>query len=233
MAFTGNSDDGIRLHTLDVGSKQRCLLVEVGNYKEYVPLVRERIDLQLMSEGGHLVAGQRCRVAYKAVDATGLGINVKATVTDEQGNVVAESKAAHCGMGFFYITAQPEHTYKMTCITADGRQVSAILPKAHTDIPALSVAQNNGRIMVSVLRPDASSTQSDEWLIVHQGGTPLFANRVASPSLSFSNDMFRDGIVHFVLADNNMNIISERLVFVWRSTDVYDSDNSSAVAAHT
>ena len=231
MAFTGNSDDGIRLHTLDVGSKQRCLLVEVGNYKEYVPTVRERIDLQLMPEGGHLVAGQRCRVAYKAVDATGLGINVKATVTDEHGNVVAESKAAHCGMGFFYITAQPEHSYKIMCITADGRQVSAILPKAHTDVPALSVVQNNGRIMVGVLRPHASSTQSDEWLIVHQGGAPLFANRVASPSLSFSNDIFRDGIVHIVLADNSMNIISERLVFVWRGTDVYDSDNSVAVSS--
>lgn len=115
----------------------------------------------------------------------------------------------------------------------DGRQVSAILPKAHTDVSTLSVAQNNGRIMVGVLRSEASSTQSDEWLIVHQGGAPLFANRVTSSSLSFSNDMFRDGIVHIVLADNNMNIISERLVFVWRGTDVYDSDNSSAVAAHT
>ena len=231
MAFTGNSDDGIRLHTIDVGSKQRCLLVEAGNYKEYVPLVRERIDLQLMPEGGHLVARQRCRMAYKAVDATGLGINVKATVTDEQGNVVAESNAAHCGMGFFYITAQPEHSYKMTCITADGRQVSAILPKAHTDVPALSVAQNNGRIMVSVLRPYDSSTQSNEWLIVHQGGAPLFANRVASPSLSFSNDMFRNGIVHFVLADNSMNIISERLVFVWRGNEVHDSDDAVAVSS--
>lgn len=231
MTFTGNSDDGIRLHTLDVGSKQRCLLVEVGNYKEYVPTVRERIDLQLMPEGGHLVAGQRCRVAYKAVDANGLGINVKATVTDEHGNVVAESKAAHCGMGFFYITAQPEHSYKIMCIADDGRQISAILTKAHTDVPALSVAQNNGRIMVGVLRPDDSSTQSNEWLIVHQGGASLFANRVTSPSLSFSNDMFRDGIVHFVLTDNSMNIISERLVFVWRGTDVYDSDNSVAVSS--
>lgn len=231
MAFTGNSDDGIRLHTLDIGSKQRCLLVEVGNYKEYVPLVRERIDLQLMPEGGHLVAGQRCRVAYKAVDATGLGIYVKATVTDELGNVVAESKAVHCGMGFFYITAQPKHSYKITCMAADGRQISAILPKAHTDVSTLAVAQNNGRIMVGVLRPGASTTNGNEWLIVHQGGAPLFANSVASSSLSFSNDMFRDGIVHIVLADNSMNIISERLVFVWSSNEVYDSDEGVAVSS--
>lgn len=231
MAFTGNSDDGIRLHTLDIGSKQRCLLVEVGNYKEYVPLVRERIDLQLMPEGGHLVAGQRCRVAYKAVDATGLGIYVKTTVTDELGNVVAESKAAHCGMGFFYITAQPKHSYKITCMAVDGRQASAVLPKVRTDVPALSVVQNNGRIMVGVLRPDASTTNGNEWLIVHQGGAPLFANRVTSSSLSFSNDMFRDGIVHIVLADNSMNIISERLVFVWSGNEVYDSDDAVAVSS--
>ena len=85
--------------------------------------------------------------------------------------------------------------------------------------------------MVGVLRPDASTPNGNEWLIVHQGGAPLFANSVASSSLSFSNDMFRDGIVHIVLADNSMNIISERLVFVWSGNELYDSDEGVAVSS--
>ena len=37
--------------------------------------------------------------------------------------------------------------------------------------------------------------------------------------------------MHIVLADNSMNIISERLVFVWSGNEVYDSDENVAVSS--
>lgn len=67
MSFTGNTDKGISLHAVDMDGNRRCLLVEIGNYKEYVPINQKDIDLQLMPEGGHLIMGQQCRVAYKTV----------------------------------------------------------------------------------------------------------------------------------------------------------------------
>lgn len=66
-----------------------------------------------------MVSGQRCRVAYKAVAHTGLGVDMMAKVMDDQGTVVAENSATHCGMGIFYLTPQPGRSYHVVCTSRD------------------------------------------------------------------------------------------------------------------
>jgi len=225
VAFTGNTAKGVRIHTLDIGSKQQCLLVRVGNYEEFVPVVRQRIDLQLMPEGGHTVVGQRCRVAYKAVSQNGIGIDMKAVVIDGRGDTVAVSERTHRGMGMFYITPESDHSYKVMCTASDGCTATATLPKAELHVPSLSVAQNSGSIIVSILRPEGYIPQSPLWLVAHQGGVPLFTKQMNQSSVRFERSVFRDGIAHFVLVDNNFNIVSERLAFVWNGSGVYATAN--------
>ena len=225
VAFTGNTAKGVRIHTLDIGSKQQCLLVRVGNYEEFVPVVRQRIDLQLMPEGGHTVVGQRCRVAYKAVSQNGIGIDMKAVVIDGRGDTVAVSERTHRGMGMFYITPESDHSYKVMCTASDGCTATATLPKAELHVPSLSVAQNSGSIIVSILRPEGYIPQSPLWLVAHQGGVPLFTKQMNQSSVRFERSVFRDGIAHFVLVDNNYSIVSERLVFVWNGSGVYATAN--------
>lgn len=215
MAFTGSSDKGVSLHSVDMGANRGCLLVEVGNYSEFVTMDKDGIDLQLMPEGGQLVMGRRCRVAYKTVAEDGLGIDMKATVTDDMGNVVAESGATHRGMGMFYITAQPGRTYKVTCVAADGQTCVAKMPEAKTGACALSVTQTGNKVIAGIVGFDVTQATGKLWLVVHQGGAPLYAKVVESGSVSFARGMFHDGIAHFMLADDMMRIISERMVFVW------------------
>lgn len=231
VAFTGNTADGINIHKLDVGSRQRYLLVQVGNYEEYLPVTNDKIDLQVMPEGGHMIMGKMCRVAYKTVARTGLGINMAAVVTDEKGTIVAENQKTHCGMGMFYITPEPDHEYKITCTSADGQTISTRLPKASDDIPALAISQNSNNIVANILSPDSGKRPSTLWLVVHQGGAPVYAHSVNDmPVLKFSRQLFHDGIVHFVLADQDMNIISERLVFVWKGNDVIANNNVKTIS---
>lgn len=84
-----------------------------------------------------MVSGQRCRVAYKTVAHTGLGVDMMAKVMDDQGTVVAENSATHCGMGIFYLTPQPGRSYNVVCTSRDGRTATASLPKAETKAPSL------------------------------------------------------------------------------------------------
>ena len=215
IAFTGNSERGINIHALDIGSKRHCILVQIGNYGEYVPLTHAQIDLQIMPEGGHLVMGQRCRMAYKAVENTGRGIDMTAVVTDEKERVVGTSSTSHRGMGMVSFEPQPGHSYRLTCTAADGRTAVRTLPKAMTDIPTLSVVQNSSKITVRIVEPDAMLPKADRWLIVHQGGAPLYAKQTKSTTVSFPRSLFHDGIVNFLLANDKMKIISERIAFVW------------------
>lgn len=225
VAFTGNTDEGVKIHAADVGSRQRSLLVEVGNYSEYVAVARQRIDVQIMPEGGNLVMGQRCRVAYKAVAATGLGVDVAATVTDDRGSMVAESAASHLGMGMFYIVPQPGRSYRLECTAPDGQTVVKALPEARADVPSLSVAQNSSSVMVSVVSPQAFAAQGRMWIVVHQGGAPLYVQPVGEGLMRFDRKSFRDGIADILLVDGNANVVSERLCFVWNGGDVCSPAN--------
>ncbi len=224
VAFTGSPDKGVSLHAVDMGANRSCLLVEVGNYSEFVTIDKDGIDLQLMPEGGQLVMGQRCRVAYKTVAEDGLGIDMKATVTDDMGNVVAESGATHRGMGMFYITTQPGRTYKVTCVAAGGQTAVAKLPEAKAGACALRVTQTVSNVIAGIVGYDGTRMSGKLWLVVHQGGAPLYAKEVESESVSFARGMFHDGIAHFILADDMMRIVSERMAFVWNGNGVCGED---------
>lgn len=228
MAFTGSSDKGVSLHAVDMGANRGCLLVEVGNYSEFVTIDNDGIDLQLMPEGGHLVMGRRCRVAYKTVAEDGLGIDMKATVTDDMGNVVAESGATHRGMGMFYITPQPGRTYKVTCVAADGQTAVTKVPEAKRGACALCVTQTGNKVIAGIVGYGTASSSGKLWLVVHQGGAPLYAKEVESESVSFARGMFHDGIAHFMLADDMMRIVSERMAFVWNGNGVCGDDATVA-----
>jgi hypothetical protein len=236
VAFTGSTERGIDIHAIDANPSRRSLLVQVGNYEEYVSVPSGRIDLQLMPEGGHAVVGRRCRVAYKAVADTGLGLGMTAVVTDDKGNIVAENTATHLGMGMFSYVPQPGRSYTITCTSADGRTASSRLPKASLAIPSLSVVQNGSSLIVSVLRPNISygattATPHDTlWLVVHQGGAPLCVRQIDGAAIRFRRDVFRDGIVHVMLADNRMNILSERLAFVWNGRNVCNAAGTVGVS---
>lgn len=225
IVTTGNTDEGVRLHMADIGRNRCCLLVEVGNYREFVPVRHGRIDLQLMPEGGNLIMGQRCRVAYKTVADNGLGIDMHAVVTDDSGNVVAESGATHLGMGMFYFTPQKGRAYKVSCRSVDGQTAEALLPEAKTDSYSLCVTQTNNNVIANIVGYGGLSDVGKLWIVVHQGGAPLYVRKVESGSLGFARRMFNNGIAHFILADSNMNIVSERMVFVWNRDGAFDDSS--------
>lgn len=225
IVTTGNTDEGVRLHMADIGRNRCCLLVEVGNYREFVPVRHGRIDLQLMPEGGNLIMGQRCRVAYKTVADNGLGIDMHAVVTDDSENVVAESGSTHLGMGMFYFTPQKGRVYKVSCRSVDGQTAEALLPEAKTDSYSLCVTQTNNNVIANIVGYAGLSDVGKLWIVVHQGGAPLYVRKVESGSLGFARRMFNNGIAHFILADSNMNIVSERMVFVWNRDGAFDDSS--------
>lgn len=225
IVTTGNTDEGVRLHMADIGRNRCCLLVEVGNYREFVPVRHGRIDLQLMPEGGNLIMEQRCRVAYKTVADNGLGIDMHAVVTDDSGHVVAESGATHLGMGMFYFTPQKGRVYKVSCRSVDGQTAEALLPEAKTDSYSLCVTQTNNNVIANIVGYGGLSDVGKLWIVVHQGGAPLYVRKVESGSLGFARRMFNNGIAHFILADSNMNIVSERMVFVWNRDGAFDDSS--------
>ena len=54
----------------------------------------------------------RTKVAFKAINSNGMGVDVKGTITDETNKEVAQFTSQHLGMGMFYMQPEPGKTYK-------------------------------------------------------------------------------------------------------------------------
>ena len=113
-----------------------------GNYYVEPPTIRQRlektpeeirpetvklrrINCEFYPEGGHLVLGKPCRVAFKVTDDTGLGIDADG-VLDDTGITFS---TVHDGMGWFTFTPTTRRS-NVTITTLDGKSKSFSLPVA-------------------------------------------------------------------------------------------------------
>ena len=122
---------------------------EEGNYYESSPVITlkrsetsefrpkteklRKINASFYPEGGHLVIGKPCRVAFKVTDDTGFGVDATGTV---EGSDITFS-TIHDGMGSFTFTPQQRRTEVE--ITVDGDSKSFSLPQAETSGYVISV----------------------------------------------------------------------------------------------
>ncbi|WP_295674759.1 MG2 domain-containing protein [uncultured Mucilaginibacter sp.] len=85
-------------------------------------------DIQFFPEGGSLVAGIPCKVAFKATGANGLGIDIKGSIVDNDNRQVATFASSHLGMGYFYFEPAEGKTYSAEINYPEGRADNIKLP---------------------------------------------------------------------------------------------------------
>lgn len=84
--------------------------------------------LQFFPEGGNLVAGIQSKVAFKAVGADGLGVNLKGVILDGDNKEVAKIESSHMGMGAFDLLPEDGKKYKAKITYSNGQQATVNLP---------------------------------------------------------------------------------------------------------
>ena len=197
-------------------SKEKVLLVQAGNYKEFVYLdTKPDFDVSFLPEGGNLVAGTMNRVAFKAVNSQGQGEDVWGTVRDERDSVLLSFHSLHRGMGTFPFVPQVNKTYSVICENAAGKIKQFTLPKA-TEGYGLQVNEVRGKYYAKVLRGKSVSLDDSLYILVHQQGWPVQIHRYGSDTdvYAFDADKFLQGSASFLLMNSKGQILNERMVFV-------------------
>ena len=70
-----------------------------------------KADIQFLPESGHLIAGVKNKVAFKAIGGNGMGIDIQGIIKSSRGGTVASFASLHRGMGAFSFVPQPGETY--------------------------------------------------------------------------------------------------------------------------
>jgi hypothetical protein len=175
-------------------------------------------DVQFFPESGSLVNGITSRVAFKAIGIDGLGLNIKAKITDNDNKEVADIETLHAGMGNFLLRPEAGKTYSANIVFADGTAKTVALPKAINEGYVLNVYQPNKDSVLVRISASAKMLPTAINLIVHSNGEIMSASAVKiekpTTSIWLEKSSFPTGIAQFTIFNINGEPLNERIAFI-------------------
>jgi hypothetical protein len=179
-------------------------------------------DLQFFPESGTFLAGVPNQVGFKAIKSSGLGVDVKGSIIDEQNNEITTFTSSFAGMGSFYITPENGKNYKAKVTFKDGTVKTFTLPKAAPSAIGLQVANSTAdAINLKIIATEAffEANKEKSFFIVAQNTNVVYY--AAKTSLKnqviitkIPKKSFPSGILQLTLFDEKGAPVSERLAFV-------------------
>jgi len=189
--------------------------------EQQVQETNQKPDLQFFPEGGNLVTGIRSKVAFKAIDANGSGIDVKGTILDNNNKEVCQLASMHLGMGYFYLYPEEGETYKAKLTFADGTQDTIELPKPDTSGIALTVNNNSKSVISFILSANdnyiLANKHKNFLLLIYSGGKAITYNfklDAQTITLDMQKHLLHPGITRITLFSPDNEPLCERILFI-------------------
>ena len=190
------------------------LLVMCDEYAKYIRLPRSvaEYDVTFHPEGGYVVPGEACRVAFKAIDSYGMGIPIAGIVTDSLGNEVTRFRSIHTGMGYFTFVPQEGMRYHAECVAPrSGVTATFALPEANPEAAVIS-ADIVGDTLIDI--SVKGNCPDDAIMAIQERGLLIYATTLDNNmKLRVRCNGLQEGILQVLLLDGGLHPLSERLLF--------------------
>lgn len=186
-------------------------------YSRFLPIYtcNEDYDVSFYPEGGYLLNGQDCRIAFKALGRTGNASAISLDIVDETGEIITSSRTLHEGMGTFMLTPEAGKSYVAKCTNEFGHSKEFKLPLVdNMALHGLRVDVQRDNFRVSLL--SAMGAPSEPlYLVAHVRGIIVLAEEWKEPQKKYllPKQYFPMGVVQFLLLNQEGRILSERLAF--------------------
>jgi hypothetical protein len=205
--------------------KQNLIVWNLKEQKaeEYIRQLKERdIDFQFLPEGGTFIEGIKTKMAFKATDQNGVGLDVRGVVSDDLGNTVTEFQSTFNGMGSFFIEPEKGRKYSAILTVTGNKTLKMELPVPAEEGAHISVnpfPSDSVHVVIHALSSPTTANPSGTFYLVAQSNGIVFWNSEiqttnGTSSFSIGKDKLPTGIVEFTLFDQNLIPRCERLVFV-------------------
>lgn len=180
-------------------------------------------DLQLLPEGGHLLANAQNTIGVKLIDGNGKGIFFSdAKVLNSENHVVTTFKANQFGMAKFNLTFKSGENYTVKVQLENGKPLSVKLQKP--DLHGLAFSINNlvaNTVYVSVRTNPSSLNQvagKKFYVAFHREGllesVPfVFPKNKTNITLQISKKFFSSGVNIITIFNQDFKPLLERQVF--------------------
>lgn len=187
-----------------------------------------KIALDIMPEGGNLIAGHTQRVAFKAMGDDGLGVDVQARLVNAAGDVIKETASRHLGMGYLLVNADAGEELWLEAFTADGLSCRTKLPEALEQGVTMSVNQHKGVVLIQPFVTPGINIENMALALYGAGNLMVIELADATP-IRISSQSLKPGVVNIALIDRESRcVLAERLIFI-RDRNIPDIDISATV----
>lgn len=186
-----------------------------------VPVLVERhqkIDLQFLPEGGHIVAGINTLMGFKAIGEDGKAKQVSGRILDKKGNDVSVFSSLANGMGSFNFI--PQVSEKYTAILLQPERVETVfeLPAVVGEGTVLHIKNEQRRDVIEInisASPNALHADSTYYLVGMSRGLLSYAEKLIDPEakLEIPKMRFPSGVTKFTLLRGRQPL-NERMVFI-------------------
>lgn len=172
--------------------------------------------LQFFPEGGNLVSDVPCKIAFKATDEFGKGINFNGTLLNSLNQEIATFKPLKFGIGNFILNAKSDEKYKVKIKLDNGEEYLNEFMPVSTNACALKLSETaSGEIDIHVV--DALKSNELIYLIAHSQHETKIAQAIelkhGIADFRFNKDKLGNGITHITLFNEKMKPLCERLYF--------------------
>jgi hypothetical protein len=184
--------------------------------KDFQSSEKEKV-VQFFPEGGNLVNGLDCRIAFKATNKLGYGIDVTGEIYDESGKKIVNIESKHLGMGVFNFVPDNKHRYYAKITFQDGKSEKFDLPAIQTKGYVIMVNANAGDQIRLNIRTNVDT--DNDIIIVGQARSEIRymskAQYKGKPiNINIPKKSFPAGIAQITLFNGDGEAVCERLVFV-------------------
>ena len=198
----------------DVFFEKQLTIFNLADVPTVERTAKNEYDIHFFPEGGELVNGLSTKVAFKALDKDGKGIEVKGVVVNQKNDTVARLNTFKLGMGSFVFKPEANFTYRAIVNSVQKVIVIKELPKAKAQgySMGLSVLNDQVKVLVNTNLNTPSLT-----LIAHNNKLNSFVVQAEVKEGKFEflipKSKIADGVVSFTLFDQTGVAVCERLYF--------------------
>lgn len=176
----------------------------------------ETFEVSFHPEGGNLIPGTAQRVVIRAVNGTGLETEVSGRIVDDTQQEVAVFPFTVNGLGVVTFEPRAGRRYTAVCENKEGRTRSFPLPAVAASGVALTARLQDSLLYVAFNAAYPAAVSDTLLLLVHQRGLPVFQTyfEPGRQALTVPVNGLSDGVLQLVLYNRNLDILSERQLFL-------------------
>jgi hypothetical protein len=174
-----------------------------------------KYDVQFFPEGGNLVEGLPSKVAFRAIDNNGKGVDFNGTIVDENNETIARIRPLKFGIGSFNLTPGKDKRYKALIEFPDKQSSEIQLPQVNKAGLVMSLKEISDKIDLSV--ESISNPSQDIFLLIHTRQEIKVAEKLrlsgGKAAFQINKSNLGDGISHLTVFNSTGQPLAERLYF--------------------